>query len=225
MRIRRAVRRLAIIVCLPTALVATESMSAPVVPGGCETPVSQRTNEVGCYLTATEDLGEVPQGPLFWHLYNYPTRAAADAAKGSRATVVESFGRVWLYTIADAAWRPSGGERIAVIGPLATIAGKRYTARYMEVVFTPGMVGGPHAHRHPGAEAWYVLTGAQCLETPEGITVLHAGESGTVAEGPPMYIQSVGTEIRRSVLLVLHDSSQPWISAASDWTPKGLCPK
>lgn len=121
--------------------VATESMSAP-TPGGCETPVSQRTNEVGCYLTATENLGEVPQGPLFWHLYNYPNRAAADAAKGSWGTVVESFGRVWLYTIADAAWRPSGGERIAVIGPLATIAGKRYTARYMEVVFTPGMVGG-----------------------------------------------------------------------------------
>lgn len=222
MRIQHVVRRLAVIAWVLTIIIASEPVSAQ-VPGGCNTPVSQRTSEVGCYLTTTEVLGAVSKGPLFWHLYTYPTRGAADAAKEPRGTVVESFGKVWLYTIADASWRPSGGERIAVIGPLATTAGKQYTARYMEAVFTPGMQGGPH--RHSGPEAWYVLSGAQCLETPEGITVAHAGDGATVPEGPPMSIQSVGTEIRRSVLLVLHDNSQPWITTASDWKPKGLCPK
>jgi quercetin dioxygenase-like cupin family protein len=200
--------------------------TAPVpaeVPGGCNTPAGERTSEVGCYLDATELLGELPQGPLFWHLYNYPTRAAAEAAKGSRGTVVESFDRVWLYTIAEAGWHPSSGARVAVIGPLRTVAGKQYTARYMEAVFRPGMQA--RTHQHSGPEAWYLVSGSQCLETPEGITVAHAGDSAVVREGPPMTLSSVGAETRRSVLLVLHDSSQPWMTLTSEWTPKGLCPK
>jgi quercetin dioxygenase-like cupin family protein len=193
------------------------------VPGGCNTPVSQRTSEVGCYLTATEVLGVLPQGSLFWHLYLYPTRAAAEAAKGSRGTVVQSFEKVWLYTIAESEWRASSGERIATIGPLPISAGRPYTARYMEAVFPPGMRAA--IHRHSGPEAWYLVSGTQCLETPEGITVARTGEGAVVPEGPPMALSSVGTETRRSVLLVLHDTSQPWITMASDWKPKGLCPK
>lgn len=193
------------------------------VPGHCETPVSERTSEAGCYFVASEDLGKLPQTPLHWHLYNYPTRSLAEAAKGPRGTVVESFGKVWLYTIAEAEWRPSGGQRVAVIGPLPITPGKKYTARYMEALFPPGMAGAPH--RHSGPEAWYVLSGTQCLETPEGIIVARAGESAMVREGPSMNIQGVGTETRRSVLLVLHDSSRPWVTKISDWKPTGLCPK
>jgi quercetin dioxygenase-like cupin family protein len=193
------------------------------VPGGCNTPVSQRTSEVGCYLTATEVLGTLPQGPLFWHLYVYPTRSAAETAKGPRGTVVEAFEKVWLYTIADAEWRSSSGERIATIGPLPISTGKQYTARYMEAVFTPGMR--TSIHRHSGPEAWYLVSGTQCLETPEGITIRRAGEGAVVLEGPPMALSSVGPETRRSVLLVLHDTSQPWMTRENDWTPKGLCPK
>ena len=98
-----------------------------------------------------------------------------------------------------------------------------YTARYMEAVFTPGMSA--RVHRHSGPEAWYLVSGAQCLETPEGIKIARTGEGAVVPEGPPMALSSVGTETRRSVLLVLHDTSQPWISMESDWNPKGLCPK
>ena len=203
-------------------LAATDPLLAQ-VPGGCETPVSERTSEAGCYFVASEVLGELPPTPLYWHLYNYPTRPSAEASKGPHGTVVESFGKVWLYTIAEAEWRSSGGERVAVVGPLPITAGKKYTARYMEALFPPGMRGGPH--RHSGPEAWYVLSGAQCLETSEGIIVARAGESAVVQEGPAMNIQSVGTETRRSVLLVLHDTSHHWVTRVSDWTPKGLCPK
>ena len=176
-------------------------------------------------LIVSVDLGELPQLPIFWHLYNYPTRAAAEveAAKAPRATVVEAFDRVWLYSIAAADWHPSGGERVADIGPLPIKPERKYTARYMEAVFTAGMKAA--VHRHSGPEAWYLLTGTQCLETPEGMTVAHAGDTTIVPEGPPMALNSVGTETRRSVLLVLHDTTQPWITMAVDWQPKGLCPQ
>jgi quercetin dioxygenase-like cupin family protein len=222
MRSHFAAHKLTLIIGLVVASIATGVVCAQ-VPGGCNTPAGQRTSEVGCYLSATEVLGALPQGSLFWHLYVYPTRAAAEAAKGPRGTVVESFEKMWLYTIAESEWRAPGGERIATIGPLPISAGKQYTARYMEAVFTPGMSA--RIHRHSGPEAWYLVSGAQCLETPEGITVAHAGEGAVVPEGPPMSLSSVGTETRRSVLLVLHDSSQPWITMESDWKPKGLCPK
>jgi len=205
------------------ALAAVAGVASAQVPGGCNTPVSQRTSEVGCYVSATEALGTLPQGPWFWHLVVYPTRAAAQAAKGPRGTVVESFDKVWLYTIAESEWRAPSGEHVATIGPLPTIAGTQYTARYMEAVFTPGMRAA--IHRHSGPEAWYLVSGVQCLETPDGITVAHTGEGAVVPEGPPMALSSVGTQTRRSVLLVLHDTSRPWIAMEGDWKPKGLCSK
>ncbi len=190
---------------------------------GCNTPVSQRPSEIGCYWTASEVLDALPPGPVFWHLYQYPSPAAAEAAKAAHGIVVESFGKVWRYTIADEGWRPTSGERVAVIGPLVTTPGQHYTARYMEAVFAPGTK--TRVHRHSGAEAWYVLAGVQCLETPQGITVARTGEGAVVPQGPPMILKSVGTETRRSVLLVLHESSQPWSTPARDWQPRGLCPE
>jgi quercetin dioxygenase-like cupin family protein len=222
MRPHSATYKLALITWLVALATATGAVCAQ-VPGGCNTPVSQRTSEVGCYLTTTEVLGALPQGPLFWHLHVYPTRAAAETAKGPRGTVVESFEKVWLYTIAGSEWHASSGEHIATIGPLPIRADKQYTARYMEAVFTPGMRSS--IHRHSGPEAWYLVSGAQCLETPEGVIVARMGKGAVVPEGPPMALSSVGTETRRSVLLVLHDTSQPWTTMASDWKPKGLCPK
>jgi hypothetical protein len=60
---------------------AASGTSAAQVHFGYDTPVSERTSEVGCYTTATKVLDAMPQGPVFWHLYNYPTRAAAEAVR------------------------------------------------------------------------------------------------------------------------------------------------
>ncbi|MGH8240788.1 MAG: hypothetical protein ACREXP_27750, partial [Steroidobacteraceae bacterium] len=145
------------------------------VPGGCDVPVAARTKEVGCYLTATETLGQLPAGELFWHLYEYPTRAAAAAAKPqSFGTVAESLGKVWLYVIAARQWRPAAGQRVAVLGPLRVQPAAQYTARYMEAVFPPGMQ--TSVHTHSGPEAWYILSGAQCLQTPDTQTITRAGQ-------------------------------------------------
>ena len=71
-------------------------------------PISERAGrEFGCFITAREELGALPaQPPLYWHLDTFPTASAARAAKGPRGTVVESLGRVWLFTIAEAEYRP-----------------------------------------------------------------------------------------------------------------------
>lgn len=185
-------------------------------------PVSERAGrELGCFITASQVLGKLPDGPLYWHIDTYATRGEAEKAKGPDGTVVESYDKVWLFTIAGSGWRAPGGEHVATIGPLPVGSAKNLTTVYLEATFIPGMQS--VVHRHPGPEAWYVLAGEQCLETPEGKTIVRAGESGIVPGGPPMRLTGTGTVQRRSLVLVLHDSSQRWAAPASDWTPKGLC--
>ncbi len=184
-------------------------------------PVSERTGEFGCWTMASVPLGELSRPAVFWHLDSYPSRAAAEAAKGPHGTVIESLGKVWLYTIAEAGWRPSGGVRVAEIGPLLVKSGGKYTARYSEAILNPGDQS--PVHRHRGPEAWYTTAGEVCLETPDGKIVGRAGESTIVQAGPPMQLTVTGTEQRRSLVLVLHESSHPSVTPAPDWTPKGLC--
>jgi hypothetical protein len=187
---------------------------------------------------AEASLGILPPRPLYWHIYEYPTRGEADAARGERATTAEVFGRHWLYTIADDQWRPAGGKKNALIGPFQVETDTPYTARYMEALFPPAgpqPYGDGSGHRHSGPEAWYVVSGAQCLETPNGLIVASAGGGAMVPEGWPMAISSVGVETRRALVLILHRSSEPYSMAVndhrshgaphSDWKPQGLCAK
>jgi len=191
------------------------------VPGGCSDPAAGRNDRVGCYLTAIHQIGRLPGAGLYWHVYTFTDRSTAEAERTRRSIVVEAFGRVWLYAIEPEVWRPARGERMTAMGPLGIRKGVRYTARYMEATFPPGLKTGAHAHSGP--EAWYVLTGAQCLQTPDRTIIARAGEGALVPEGPPMVLSSIGTETRRSVLLVLHDSSRPWTGPFHDWQPDGPC--
>ncbi len=177
----------------------------------------------GAQPLAVIELGKLPQAPLYWHLDTYPTRAAADAVKGVRGTVVEVFDRVWLLTLAEAEWRPAGGDRVAIIGPLPLGAsGANMTVTYLHAATPPGFQ--TDVHQLAGAEALYLLSGEVCVETPQGKRVGHAGgEPLLIAGGQPMQLTSIGAETRRSIVLVLHDSAQPWKIPASGWTPKGLC--
>lgn len=193
-------------------------------PFSCTIPASQRTQETGCYVLATELLKSLPAGSVFWHLYTYPTLQAARRAKGtSTGTVVKSLGKVWLFRIAPPNWRPAGGQRVAIIGPLPHFAANEFVARYLEGVEPPG--GHTPVHRHPGVEAWYVLSGEQCMETPGKTTVVHAGGSAIVPAGVPMVLRHTGVGDEREITLVLHDASKPWMTKVYDWKPAGKCPQ
>src|SRR5438128_1601176 len=136
-------------------------------------PISQRTGEPGCWVLTDQPIGLLTKAQAFWHLDIYATRAAAEADKGPRGTVVESLARIWLMTIDEEAWHSPKGKHVASIGPLPFTVGEKYSAQYMEAIFTPGMKGA--THMHPGPEAWYTLSGETCLETPEGAQVGRTG--------------------------------------------------
>jgi hypothetical protein len=159
-------------------------------------------------------------------LDTFPTRAGAEASKGPRGTVVEALGKVWLFTIGEAGWRPSGGVRVAEVGPIFVKAGEQYTAQYAEGISNPGDV--TPKHRHPGPEVWYTTAGGFCAEASDGKTYVGTAGQGIVIQADHtgwsmMTLVATGTEVRRSIFLVLHQSAHNWTAPAPEWTPKGLC--
>jgi len=215
------VHQIAYVAFLAAALAFCSQSFAQPVGGPCKL-ISERTADVGCWIFANQPVGQLTKPETFWHLDTYPTRVAAEAAKGPHGTVTEAFGKVWLLSIEDKDWRTPGGEQVAEIGPLPIKAGTQYSTQYMEVVFEPGMTA--PAHVHSGPEAWYTLAGETCLETPEGVQVGRAGGQYVIVPGgPPMHLTATGTEQRRALVLVLHESDKPASTLVHDWHPKGLC--
>ena len=150
------------------------------------------------------------------------TRAERAQGRDARSTVVESLGKVWLFTIAPLEFRARSATHVARIGPLPLVDAKQFAAVYMEGVFEPGMHS--MVHRHAGAEAWLTLDGSMCVETPEGKQTQTAGDPGVVVPGGlPMMLTGTGTKVRRSLVLILQDATQPRSTPATDWTPRNLC--
>src|SRR5258708_27190046 len=163
---------------------------------GC-LPVSERSGEIGCWILASEPVGQLSAHPVFWHLDKFSNSALAEKAKEPRGTVLQALGKVWLLTIAEAGWRPKGGEHVAEIGPLPVNADTKYVAQYMAAVMNPGME--TRLHRHPGPEAWYTEGGETCVETPEGKQVGKQGATVTVPACHPMHLSLTSTQHPRQL--------------------------
>ena len=74
-------------------LVGTLATSREALAKMC-TPISQRTGELGCWITANAAVAQLPDERSRLSRDTYPTRVEAQAAKGPRGTVVKSLGKV-----------------------------------------------------------------------------------------------------------------------------------
>jgi quercetin dioxygenase-like cupin family protein len=126
-------------------------------------------------------------------------------------------------TIEQASWKSAHGTRLGEVGPIPITAGSNYSAQLMEAVFLPGMMAPEHTHSGP--EAWFNVSGETCLETSDGRMQIGrpGGAQIIVPQGIAMYLTATGTEVRRSIVLILHDSSKPPTTVVHNWTAKGLC--
>jgi len=184
------------------------------------------SSEFGCLLLAKLRVPRFPGGQLFWHLNKFPTREAAETAKGQVGLVVEAEGHFWLYSFGPKNAAPKQGEFVTSVGPLKLTSDRLPPAKSYEVVaYLAVMPAGAHTrvHTHPGPEAWYVLAGEQCLETPEGTIKARAGEGAVVRPSIPMRLTNSGTTTRRALFIVVHDAAHPWSVLTEDWKPTGAC--
>ncbi|MEA2712091.1 MAG: hypothetical protein QOK27_52 [Gemmatimonadales bacterium] len=97
---------------------------------------------------------------------------------------------------------------------------KAYTIEVAVAVMPPGSRS--RVHTHAGPEAWYMLAGEQCLETPSGARRAGAGQGMTQAGYTPMQLVATGNVVRHALVVVVHDAEQGW-GSPSDWKPSGRC--
>ena len=113
------------------------------------------------------------------------------------------------------------GEPVAVVGPLELLPANEYDAEIAYAMLPPG--NRTPVHTHFGPEAWYVIAGEQCLETPKGAMKAGKGETMSVMSSIPMELKITGPSVRRSLTLVIHDSTKPFGVNTSEWKPTGAC--
>ena len=203
------------------APLAPHGMGSPRLPGGCEAPASENAGKFGCYFDALVELAGLPAS-VYYHIDEFPDRTSAERARTAGGAVVEAYGRLFLQTVSgDGSWRPAGGRRLATLGPMPAPSGRRVTARFMQAMTRPGATTQPHSH--DGPEAFYVISGAICMESPAGAEITKAGETYWIRGGVPMQLSSAGTEVRRSLFVVLHPSDRPWMNVGIAWKPSGAC--
>ena len=181
-----------------------------------------KTNKsAGCLLLAQPIVSDVPAGPLYWHLTTFRTRRSAEAAKRNGDAVVAADGRFWLSSLGARNDTSLGGTHVAAIGPLPMPAPSTYRVELYYVMMPPHQH--TMVHTHPGPEAWYILEGEQCLQTPGGASRGTVGQSLVgPAGGTPMRLTNTGTTARRALFIVVHDSAKAWTSPSA-WKPSGSC--
>ena len=190
----------------------------PPVPGLCTAPVPADPETAGCYLTNVLKLAGTPP-ELYWHIAQFDTTSAAqaEAQRHDRAAVTHIHGRTWLYVLGGPKETIAGGTSRAVIGPLA-VPRAPATAYFSEAIFPPGMR--TRVHSHPGPEAFYVVEGEQCMESPTDKRNIAAGGTYVVASGP--HVQAAPKGRRNLVLILSPDGAAPVIPGG-DWTPSSFC--
>src|SRR5215469_13317429 len=185
-----------------------------------------KSSDTGCQLLGKITVQQFPDSPLFWSLNRFPTRAAADTAKVPNSLAAEAEGRYWLFSFGPKDAAPKSGELVASVGPLPLTSNTLPKASLYEIVaYLAVMPPGAYTkvHIHPGPEAWYVLSGEQCLETPTGVIKAGMGETMFAPPMTPMRLTNSGSSIRHALFIVIYDASQPWTIPTNDWKPAGAC--
>jgi mannose-6-phosphate isomerase-like protein (cupin superfamily) len=215
MPLRKETHMLAITMLMAAS---TALAGVPPVPGLCTAPVPENRDAIGCYQTGRLDVADAP-ATLYWHIVLYPdvATARAEAERHRWATVAQAHGRNWLYVLGARGERIEGGAVQAVIGPLDTPA-RAVTAHFAEAIFPPGMQ--TRVHSHPGPEAFFVVEGEQCMDTPGEQTTIAAGGTYIVSHGPHVQAAPKG---RRNLVLILAPTGMAPVIPGGDWQPTGFC--
>jgi hypothetical protein len=162
---------------------------------------------------AEKKLKELPAGPLYWRLENFPTVAQAQAAAGATSLAAEVAGEVWLFTLGPKGGATPGASKVAEIGPVPLVTAPEYLLRINHAGGPPGAK--TPVHTHPGSEAFYVLAGRLGQRTPHGIAYANAGQSmnGHGAD-TAMEVFSAGTSDLDQLVMFVVDATRPFSSPA-----------
>ena len=162
---------------------------------------------------AEKRLKQLPEGPLYWRVENFPTLDQAQVAVGPTSLVTEAAGKVWLFTLGGKGGSTRGGSKVAEIGPVPEVKAPEYLLRINNASGPPG--ARTPVHTHPGSETFYVLTGQLSQKTPHGIAEVRAGHAmNGHGPGMAMEVSSSGDSDLNALVMFVVDATRPFSSPA-----------
>jgi hypothetical protein len=190
------------------------SACAVAIAGLLLSPSSAAAQKFEIKPLAEKKIAQLPAGPLFWRIDNFPTLAQAQAAAGPTALAAEVAGKVWLFTLGAKGGSSPGGSKLVEVGPVPPVTAPEYLLRINSAVGPPGVK--TRVHTHPGSEIFYVLTGRLGQRTPHGMSYVDAGQS-MLGHGPgtAMEVSSSGTSDLSALVMFVVDASKPFSSPAT----------
>jgi hypothetical protein len=165
---------------------------------------------------------QLPAGPLYWRIENFPTLEQAKAAvgpsrwnpdtvsyDGSPSLAAEIGGKAWLFTLGARGGKTPGGTLVAELGPVPAISAPEYLLRINQGSGSPGST--TPVHMHPGSESFYVVSGRLGQKTPNGDRYVEAGETmnGNTAD-TPMEVFNAGTNDLTAIIMFVVDATRPF---------------
>ena len=154
-------------------------------------------------------VADLPAGPLFWRIENFPSLPQAQAAVGRWSLAIESAGKAWLFTLGPAGGASNDGTKVADVGPIPHVAAPEYLLRINEASGPPGSI--TPVHSHPGSEAFLVLAGEQGIRTAHGLMLVEAGQPAA-GHGADMAMQvsSTGSTDLHALVMFVVDATRPF---------------
>jgi hypothetical protein len=187
-------------------------------------PLSTRAEDVQYVVKPIAELKvkQLPKGPLYWRVENFPTLDQAKAAAGEYrwnpdtvtyegwpSLTAEVAGKAWLFTLGPQGAATPGGTKLAEIGPVPPLSAPEYLLRVNHGSGPPGAK--TPVHSHSGSEAFYVIAGKLGQRTPDGISYVEAGHTmnGHMA-GMPMEVFNGGTTDLTAFIMFVVDATKPF---------------
>jgi hypothetical protein len=165
---------------------------------------------------------QLPAGPLYWRIENFPTLGQAKAVAGPGrwnpdtvsyggppSLAAEIDGKAWLFTLGAKGGKTPGATVVAEVGPVPPINATEYLLRINRGSGPPGAA--TPAHTHPGSESFYVVSGRLGQKTPSGVRYVEAGETmdGNAAD-TPMNVFNAGTTDLTAIIMFVVDATRPF---------------
>jgi quercetin dioxygenase-like cupin family protein len=169
---------------------------------------------------------QLPAGPLYWRVENFPTLEEAKAAippdrwnpdtvsnEAALSLAAEVAGKVWLFTLGPRGGATPGGTKVAEIGPVPEVKASEYLLRVNHGYGPPG--SRTPVHTHPGSEAFYVVAGRLGQKTPHGVAHVEAGQTMNGHDaGKVMQVFNSGTTDLTALIMFVVDASKPFSTPA-----------
>lgn len=171
---------------------------------------------------AQKKIKQLPAGPLYWRVENFPTLIDAKAAVGpegwnpasvryetTTSLIAELAGKVWVVTLGPKDAATPGGTKVAEIGPVPPISASEYLLR---LNYGSGPAGAKTpVHSHPGSESFYVISGRLGQKTQHGVSYVETGHTmNGHAPGTTMEVFNAGTTDLKALIMFLVDASKPF---------------